>query len=82
MSALEQEIWDRFFRLDHDSQVKLVNALRQATETPPISTEEWLKWTDQFNARLRAKYGDDYSVGVQSILDEIREEASWFPTSS
>jgi hypothetical protein len=78
MSALEQEIFDRFKLLDKDAQLRLAARLTQEAQEDadilnPMSPQEGLDWLRSFGAYIHKKYGD---LGVSSVdlLDEAREE--------
>jgi hypothetical protein len=79
MSALEQEIIDRFDLLDKDAQQRLAAHLVQkaqnhaAAPTQKMSLGEWLEWASAFGEYIHNKYGD---LGESSVdlLEEAREE--------
>jgi hypothetical protein len=78
MSALEQEIFDRFKLLDKDARQRVILQLQQEAQEDsdilnPMSPQEGLDWLRSFGAYIHKKYGD---LGVSSVdlLDEAREE--------
>jgi hypothetical protein len=80
MSALEQQIFDKIHQLDETQQQRLWEFL-QTLEPAPFSWHDWFREVENFQAELRAAYGDQHYFGAQDLLDELREEASW-PRSS
>ena len=77
MSALEQEIFDRFVQLDKDAQLRLAARLTQqaqeeADATQKMSIKEWLEWATAFGDYIHEKYGT--LPNSVDVLNEIREE--------
>jgi hypothetical protein len=73
MSAVREELIERFDKLNEEKQQKVLEIVR-SMEEPKFSHEDWLKRVEKFQAELRAQYGDDFRTDVQSLLDEVREE--------
>lgn len=80
MRVLEREILDRVQKLDELQQQQVLKFL-DAFIPKTFDAETWFKNVEQFQAELHTKYGTDYTVDTQSLLDELREEASWPRTS-
>jgi hypothetical protein len=76
MSALEDEIIEKFRQLDGEARKRVLLSLAQEQEAP-MTLAAALQAASAFRERLRQKYGKGHVFGVQSMLDEIREEASW-----
>ena len=76
MSAIEQVIINTIRQLDSRQQQQVLDFL-QTLQPPSFDFEQWFKEVRAFRAALREQYGEGYAVGVQSLLDELREEASW-----
>ncbi|MCB9436871.1 MAG: hypothetical protein H6673_07735 [Anaerolineales bacterium] len=78
MSALEQEVIEKFLQLDEQAQQRVLVVLNshQDDVQPKLSLGEWLARASAFREQLAATYGPDYEVGSQALLDELREEAS------
>jgi hypothetical protein len=77
MSALEQEIFDRFKLLDKDAKLRLAARLTQEAQedvnaTPKMSLKEWLDWASAFGDYIHEKYGT--LPNSVDVLNEIREE--------
>jgi thiamine pyrophosphokinase len=83
MNVLEQEmqeIVERFQRLNHEQQLDLIGILDVVAHeitAKPFDYNHWFGQLDSIHDQLRARYGENYTVGSQSLLDELREEASW-----
>jgi len=81
MTTLHQEIVEKIGKLDTEHQRRVltyVEDLLAAEEAKPkVVVSDWLKRVEAFQAELRVKYGEDFVVDSQSLLDELREEASW-----
>ena len=75
MSALEQEIIEKLHQLD-DAQKVEVLAFIDTIETleRDITLAKWLDRARQSRTATRKKYGDDYVIDAQTLLDEAREE--------
>ena len=71
MSALEQEIYEKFQQLDDEAKQR-VRATLAATDEQ-MSTDAWLTWARQYRATLSAKYGRKVFNSVD-LLNEAREE--------
>lgn len=82
MSALEQEIVEKFRLLDKAAQQRVLSQIEQDanaqsspfTSVEPISAEAWLQWSREFRSKLRAKYGAREVVSSADLLNEAREE--------
>lgn len=75
MSALEQQIIEKLHQLD-DAQKVEVLAFIDTIETheKDVTLAKWLDMARQSRAATRTKYGSDYVIDAQSLLDEVREE--------
>lgn len=81
MSALEQEIIEKFRRLDKAAQQRVRRQIEQEGETQPtgagapetLSLHEWLVWAQGFGAYVHEKYGERGFTSVD-LLNEAREE--------
>lgn len=82
MSALEQEIMDRFYQLEADAKQRIFKLIQEEviTETkasePDFDYEAW--WADvrALQASIRSHLGEGEVVGALSMLDDLREEES------
>jgi len=78
MATLEQELIEKVSKLDREQQYRVlgyVDGLLQPQQPKPQMTlGEWAKLADEALQEFRAKYGENVTVDIQSILDEIREE--------
>ena len=77
MSALEQELIDRIRKLDEAQQQKILEYIQDVEEKEEFDFDAWIEKARAFRARISATYGKPKYFGVQAMLDEIREEASW-----
>lgn len=77
MSALENEIVNKFRQLDEASKRRLLQVLEHEVEqSRSKALDEWLTWAAAFREQLAGKYGNVH-FNIQDALDEVREEASW-----
>ncbi len=76
MNDLQQAIFDRVKLLDREQQ-QTVLAFLESLKSRSFDATAWEQQVDQIHAELRAMYGENYRVDVQSLLDEVREEGSW-----
>ena len=83
MSALEQEIIEKFRLLDKDAKQRVRQQIEQETSAEdslnfsvmePMSPEDGLRWARAFRAELRTKYGERDVISSADILNEVREE--------
>lgn len=77
MATLEQELIEKISKLDDAAKLRVLAVVQHELETPKLTPSEWLEQAVALSEELRQKYGDGYDFGVQDMLDEIREEASW-----
>ena len=87
MSILEQEILDRYRQMSPERRKHIRTLLDVADENlvelqPVFDYDTWFEELAAFREQLRAKHGDQFTVDVQGLLDELREEASWPRISS
>jgi len=73
MSALEREIIEKVAKLDEERQLRVLEFI-ESIDQPEMSLAEWWKEVEAYQSMLRKKYGDHFTVDVQSLLDEVREE--------
>ncbi|HVU14041.1 MAG TPA: hypothetical protein VHD90_22335 [Phototrophicaceae bacterium] len=78
MSALEQEIYQKFRLLDKDARLRVIARLELEAEvddtTPePMSPQEGLAWLINFGEYIQNKYGN-LSPSSVDLLNEAREE--------
>ena len=72
MNALEQEIIDKFQRLNKESKQRVLRRLTDTTQTT-FDYSTWWAEVDQLQTDIRSHLGDDEFVGGLSLLDELRE---------
>ena len=75
MSALEQVILEKVRQLDVEQQQKVLDFVAALTPAP-FDFEAWHAEADAIHAEILAKYGEDYTIDVQALLDEVRDEES------
>jgi len=73
--SLEQQIIERLRSLDEAQKQRVLEFVEDLKE--PQAADDWFERVEAFDAELRQKYGDQHVFGVQDMLDQIREEASW-----
>ncbi len=76
LSALEQEIIEKFRLLDEPSKYRGLLQIKQETEDTsimPMSVEGWLEWAQNFGSYFQTKYGS-LPVSSADLLNEAREE--------
>lgn len=76
MGTLEQVIFDKVRILDTEQQQRVLDFL-ESIEPKAFDFEAWWRGIHELQAALRQEYGENYTIGVQDLLDEVREEASW-----
>lgn len=75
--SLDQQIMQKIQKLDEGQKQRVLEFVESELNAAPLPLETWLRQATAFRQALRAKYGDGHFFGVQEMLDEIREEASW-----
>jgi hypothetical protein len=77
MSTIEAEIVERFKQLDNSAKHRVLHLLEHQTEAEStFDFDSWLQRVQVLQAEIHATYGEEYTVGSQQLLDELREEAS------
>jgi hypothetical protein len=82
MSALEQEIMDRFHQLEPAAKQRILNLMQEevVTETKTSEAafdyEAWWADVHALQASIRSHLSEGEVVGALSMLDELREEES------
>lgn len=73
MSALEQEILEKFRLLDKAAQQRVQAEINRETERV-FDFEAWLTRVRSLQQTMRTQYGADHRVDVVNLLREVREE--------
>ncbi len=76
-SAIVQEILEKFQQLDPATKKHILHTMNDLVELD--QTFDYLTWqadVDRLQAGIRARIGNDATVGALSLLDELREESS------
>lgn len=73
MSALEQEIIDRFRLLSEESRIELLYVLQQEVETHQLTLSEWLADVNRVSISLKTS-ADATEYQSSDLLNEVREE--------
>lgn len=73
MSAIEQEILEKFRRLDKAAQARVQAEINREAERF-FDFDAWLKRVQALQESMREEYGADHRVDVTSLLREVREE--------
>jgi hypothetical protein len=72
MSALEQELFDKIRKLDEAHQKQLLQIVDNM-QPKPFDFDEWMRQVEEFQAKLRAEYGEDHVFGTLDLLHEMRQ---------
>ena len=72
MSALEQEIYEKFQQLDDSAKQRVLQHLNAGTQ--PFDWQEWFRRVEAVNAQMRAESGSREPVDVVGQLRQIRED--------
>jgi len=75
MSVLEQEIIEKFQRLEPNAKQRVLATLSIDVQTSFDYAGWWLR-VEALQTSIRSHLGDQATVGVLSLLDELREEES------
>jgi hypothetical protein len=70
---IEITILEKIYMLD-DQQKQQVLLYVESLLPKPFDYEAWWRKADEIKASIREEYGDDYVVGSQQLLNELREE--------
>jgi hypothetical protein len=77
MSALEQEIIEKFYQLDVAAQERVRSQLIPPRPAPEsFRADLWWARVEALQAQMAARIGHQGTVGALSLLEELREEAS------
>lgn len=75
MSALEQEIIEKFHQLEPDAKRRVLETLTLDAQSS-FDYDAWWARVEALQASIRARLGEGETVGTLSLLDELREEES------
>jgi hypothetical protein len=75
MSALEQEIVEKFQQLDTSAKQRVLAHLERAVQSS-FNYANWWAEVEALQNELRARLGEQATIGALSLLDDLREEAS------
>jgi hypothetical protein len=75
MNVLEQEIIEKFHQLKPDAKQRVLQTLTVNIQSS-FDYETWWADVETLQTDIKARIGDTETVGVLSLLDELREEAS------
>lgn len=75
MSALEQEIIEKFHRLEPAAKQRVLETLSLDVQSV-FDYDGWWARVETLQASIRARLGEGETVGALSLLDELREEES------
>ncbi len=67
---LEQEIVEQVRRLDAESQKRVLEFIQSLIQ--PVG--DWVEQVHALRVELQAKYGENFVIDSQAVLDEVREE--------
>ena len=74
MTALNQQIVEEVQHLTPEQQRKVLMFIRNLqTETGQRS--DWIAQAEAFRRVLQAKHGTEFTINVQHLLDDLREES-------
>lgn len=78
MAITVQELVQQFKQLDKVHQQEALALMQRVAkeEAANFDWDQWLADMHAIQASIKAQFGDDYIVGSQALLDEIREERS------
>ena len=76
MSALEQMIFEKVRQLEVRQQQQVLDFLERLHVAQPFDHAAWQAEVDAIRGDIFAHFGKDHRIDVQSLLDEVREEAS------
>jgi hypothetical protein len=75
MSALEQEIVEKFQQLDTSAKQRVLEHLERAVQSS-FNYANWWADVEALQNELRDRLGEQVTIGALSLLDDLREEAS------
>jgi hypothetical protein len=75
MSALEQEIIEKFHLLEPAAKRRVLETLTLDADAA-FDYDAWWAQVEALQSSIRARLGTGETVGAQALLDELREEES------
>ena len=75
MSALEQEIIEKFYLLEPAARQRVLEMLTINTQSS-FDYDAWWARVESLQISIRSRLGEGETVGALSLLDELREEES------
>jgi hypothetical protein len=80
MSALEDEIVEKFRLLDKDAQRRVLETIQvDFNRAQPFDHADWSARVDALKAEIKARRGDEGPAALD-LLWELREEESEWPS--
>lgn|GEM_PF-4313197 len=76
MSALEQKIFEKVRQLEAQQQQQVLDFLEQLPANQPFDHAVWQADVDAIYDDILAHFGKEHTIDVQSLLDDVREDAS------
>lgn len=73
MTALDQAIMDRIQKFDESKKIRLLELIDEM-DRPGFNFDHWIARVRASREELSARYGADFTIDVQALLDEVREE--------
>lgn len=71
-AMVEQEIIEQVRQLDSESQKRVLEFIHSLIQ--PV--DDWVEQVHALRVELQAKYGENFVIDTQAVLDEVREENS------
>lgn len=73
MSALEEEIIEKFHRLEPAAKQRILELLTTSAQAA-FNYDQWWAEVEALQTNIRSHLGKGMTVGALSLLDELREE--------
>ena len=71
MSIIEQEIIQKFQELESDAKQRVLQILTTNTQSA-FNYDKWWDEVEALQSDIQARFGNGYTVGALSLLDELR----------
>jgi len=56
--------------------LEFINTIPETEQKPPFDLQVWFAEIDAIHAEIYRERGEDYSIDVTALLNEVREEES------
>lgn len=76
-NSVDEQIWDLLRHLDVEQKQYLLAIMSDTLTSAGMPLRAWFDETTVFRQKLLEAHAQNWATEAQTLLDEVREEASW-----